>query len=158
MLPSPRAVVQQIALVRDLANAFIEEELAHRGLEGIAPAHGGVLAFLFRQTEAVPIKDLVAYTGRAKSTVTGVVQTLERYGYIERSEDPADSRVSSIVLTAKGRAIEADFRAIAERLLETVYASMPQRDRETLVRLLAEVEHNLASRRSTPLSQSSSSS
>jgi len=143
---TPLGIVQQIAQVRDLANALIDEELASLGIEGIAPAHGGVLAFLFRQTEAVPIKDLVAFTGRAKSTVTGIVQTLERHGYLERSDDPLDSRVSSIVLTDKGRALQADFRAITGRLLEAVYGDMPQRDRETLVRLLSEVEHNLASR------------
>jgi DNA-binding MarR family transcriptional regulator len=144
----PRRVVEQISQVRELANLLIEEELAARGIQGIAPAHGGVLAFLFRQTAAVPIKDLVAFTGRAKSTVTGVLQTLERHGYVERSEDRSDSRICSIGLTAKGRALRTDFEAISQRLLEAVYGQMPQRDRETLVRLLAELESNLAARRS----------
>lgn len=143
---SPQGIVQQIAQVRELANAVIDDELASLGIEGIAPAHGGVLAFLFRQPAPVPIKDLVAFTGRAKSTVTGIVQTLERHGYLERSGDPEDSRVCSIILSQKGRALQGDFRAVTERLLAAVYGAMPQRDRETLVRLLGEVEQNLASR------------
>jgi MarR family transcriptional regulator, organic hydroperoxide resistance regulator len=141
---SPAGVVQQIAQLRDLSNSLIEAELAARGITGIAPAHGGVLAYLFRQTEAVPIKDLVEFTGRAKSTVTATVQTLERHGYLVRSGDPRDSQVSAIELTARGRALQADFRAISARLLEAVYGAMPQRDREALVRLLATLEENLA--------------
>jgi DNA-binding MarR family transcriptional regulator len=144
----PRGVVEQISQVRELANLLIEQELAARGIQGIAPAHGGVLAFLFRQTEAVPIKDLVAFTGRAKSTVTGVVQTLERHGYVERSEDRSDSRICTIGLTAKGRALRTDFEVISQRLIDAVYGQMPQRDRETLVRLLAQLENNLAAPRS----------
>jgi DNA-binding MarR family transcriptional regulator len=140
----PRGVIGQIARIREQANLLIEEELAARGAAGLAPAHGAVMGFLFRQTEAVPIKDLVAAVGRAKSTVTGIVQTLERHGYVERLGDPGDSRVCAVRLTARGRGLRAGFEEISGRLLDAVYGDMPQRDRETLVRLLAELERNLA--------------
>lgn len=138
-------MINQVSRIREEANLLIEEELAARKIEGIAPAHGSVLVFLFRQTEPVPIKDVVAFTGRAKSTVTGMIQTLERHGYVARSGDLSDNRICTIVLTAKGRALRADFETISQHLVEVVYGQIPQRDRETLVRLLAEMEGNLVS-------------
>lgn len=140
---SPDSLVERISRIRDLSHLLIERELAARGIRGVLPAHGGVLAFLFRQTAPVPIKDLVAFTGRAKSTVTGVVQTLERHGYLERLVDQSDSRVWAIRLTSQGRALRADFEEISRQLLEAAYGRMAQQDRETLIGLLAQIEHNL---------------
>ena len=86
-----QGIVGQIARIRARANLFIEEQLQARGISGIVPAHGTVLAFLFRQTEPVPIKAVVQHAGRVKSTITGVLSTLERHRYVRRfrsTEDP----------------------------------------------------------------------
>jgi DNA-binding MarR family transcriptional regulator len=140
-----QAIVSQIARIRELANQFIEQELARQGIVGIVPAHGTILAFLFNQNHPVPIKDIVACTGRVKSTVTGILQTIEQHGYIERTVSPEDSRVSYISLTDKGRALREPFYEISRRLLETLYGNIPQSDRETLVRLLNQIQSNVES-------------
>jgi len=139
-----RGIVGQIARIRALANSFIEQELEARGIAGIVPAHGSILAFLFAQTEPVPIKAVVQHAGRVKSTITGILNTLERHGYIRRFRSTDDQRVIFVALTDKGRALQKDFEAVSEGLQDRIYGTMPQKDRKTLVQQLGVLEANLA--------------
>src|SRR6185369_11233348 len=129
--------------IREAANLLIEQELQARRISGVVPAHGAVLQFLFRQQGAVPIKSLVEQSGRVKSTVTGIVNTLERNGYLCKQECALDARSTRIALTEKGRALQKDFEEISEKLLSRVYGDMPQSERERLAELLSQVEANL---------------
>ena len=138
-----QGIVGRVARIRELANAFIERELENRGLEGLQPAHGSVLAFLFGQHKPVPVKEIVERVGRVKSTVTGMVNTLERHGYVRKTPSAEDGRVVYVELTKKGDALRADFDAISETLLDAVYGNMPHRERQMLVQLLSRVEGNL---------------
>jgi DNA-binding MarR family transcriptional regulator len=138
-----RGVVGQIARIREQANLLIEEELRSRSMTGLLPAHGSVLSYLFGQREPVAIKEVVKHVGRVKSTVTGMLNTLEQHGYVRRTPSDTDRRVTYVELTEKGRALKPDFDRISERLIRRLYGSMPQRDRETLLRLLCELEQNL---------------
>lgn len=138
-----RGIIGQIARVREAANLLIEQELKARQMVGIVPAHGALLAFLFEQRDPVPIKALVEHVGRVKSTVTGMLNTLERHGYVRRFRSTEDQRVVYIALTAKGRALREDFEAISGLLLAQVYGDMSRGDRKELVRLLAAAEQNL---------------
>jgi DNA-binding MarR family transcriptional regulator len=139
----PRAIIGRIARIREAANLIIEKELQARGLTGIVPAHGSVLNFLFRQQEPVPIKSLVRQTGRVKSTVTGIVNTLERHGYLYKQGCDQDARSVRIALTDKGWALKTDFEEISEILLDRVFGDMPESNRQRLMELLAVVEDNL---------------
>jgi DNA-binding MarR family transcriptional regulator len=139
-----QGIIGRIARIREMANLLIEQELYRRGLTGIVPAHGLVLHFLFRQEGSVPIKSLVQESGRVKSTVTGIVNTLERHGYVLKKGCDQDARSVRIVLTEKGWALKKDFEEISQLLLSRVYGNMPEDDRHRLASLLAVIEDNLA--------------
>jgi len=138
-----KEVVALIARIRERANLLIVDEMKARGIEGIVPAHGAVLAFLFRQDSPVPIKAVVERVGRVKSTVTEMFNTLEQHGYIRKMPCKSDNRVTYVSLTGKGRAFRKVFDAISDKLLTTAYGQMPTRDRRVLMRLLSQVEQNL---------------
>ena len=133
----------QIGRIRERAALFIERELQNEEIHGILTAHGIILFYLFQQTQPVPMKEIVEKTGRVKSTVTGMVNTLEQHGYVEKKQSPEDGRVILVQLTKKGRAIRPAFENISTRLLAKIFGDMPDDDRETLVQLLAQVGMNL---------------
>lgn len=122
---------------------LIERELVARGIDGIVPAHGTVFAFLFRQQGPVPVMSLVEWSGRAKSTMTGIVQTLEKHGYVYRQPSAEDARSVLIGLTEKGWAIKRDFEGISDLLIKKAYGAIPASDRKRLVTLLAQIEKNM---------------
>lgn len=140
---SSRGIINQIAKIREAANLLIEKELNARGVHGIVPAHGMVFAFLFRQSDPVPIKSLVQQSGRVKSTVTGIINTLERHGYVFKQGCAEDARSIRIGLTEKGWALKRDFEEISEILEERVYGTMPNKERQHLMGLLSVIEGNL---------------
>lgn len=143
-IKSTKDIVDQISKIREAANLLIEKELHYRGIEGVVPAHGMVFSFLFKQKDLVPIMSVVQNSGRAKSTVTEMVKTLERYGYIYRQSSPDDGRSFHIGLTDKGWSIRSDFEEISEILIRKVYGDMAGKEREKLVQLLSQIEDNLA--------------
>lgn len=138
-----QGIVGQISRIRELANLLIEKELEKRSIEGVVPAHGPVLRFLFQQKEPVPIKDVVDAAGRVKSTVTVMMNTLEKHGYIRKAECRKDNRVVRVELTAKGKKLRRDFEAISRILRDKVYGTMSPKDRQVLVDLLGVIESNL---------------
>lgn len=140
---APRDIVDLIARIREAANLLIERELQNRGITGIVPAHGLVFSFLFRQNAVIPIKSLVQQSGRVKSTVTGIINTLAKHGYIYKQKCAEDARSTLIGLTERGKSIKQDFEEISAVLEKQVYGEMLQDDRQRLVELLSVIEGNL---------------
>ena len=136
-------IIGQFARIREASNLLIEKELKARSIKGIVPAHGPALLFLFQQNKPVPIKMIVERIGRVKSTVTVMINTLEKYGYIRKSPCETDNRVTFVELTSNGRKLQKDFDEISKTLLEKVYGKMQKKDREELVKQLNQIEQNL---------------
>jgi DNA-binding MarR family transcriptional regulator len=138
-----RGIAGQIARIRELANSLIKRGLEDRRIKGIVPAHGPVLLFLFQQSKPVPIKAVVESARRVKSTVTVMINTLEKHGYIQKTPCETDNRVTFVELTPKGRNFRKDFDEISRILLTKLYGDMGKKDRERLVKQLDRIEQNL---------------
>jgi DNA-binding MarR family transcriptional regulator len=139
-----RGIAGQIGRIREKANSLVEQELKDRGIKGIVPAHGSVLAFLLQQRGPVAIKAVVEEVKRVKSTVTVMIDTLEKHGYVRRLACETDSRVTYVELTPKGRRLRKDFEEISQALLSKLYGDMNKKDREQLAEQLEKIEDNLS--------------
>jgi DNA-binding MarR family transcriptional regulator len=137
-------IAGQIGRIREKANALVENELKNRGIKGIVPAHGPVLAFLLQQSQPVAIKAVVEHVRRVKSTVTVTIRTLERHGYLRKFPCETDARVTYVELTCKGRGLRKDFEEISQALRSRLYGDMNPKERERLVKQLERIEDNLS--------------
>jgi len=137
-------IIAQIARIRESSNALIETELRKRSIKGIIPAHGPVLMFLLQQKKPVPIKEVVENVRRVKSTVTVMINTLERHGYIRKLPCRTDNRMTLVELTPTGRKLRKDFDQISKALLDKLYGDMNKKDRKLLVSLLDAIETNIS--------------
>jgi DNA-binding MarR family transcriptional regulator len=137
-------IIAQIARIKESANVLIETELRDRSIKGVVPAHGPVLVFLFQQSKPVPIKAIVEKVRRVKSTVTVMINTLERHGYLQKLNCDTDNRITLIELTPAGRRLRKAFEEISSRLFAKVYQGVKKKDRQILVDLLEVVETNLS--------------
>ena len=74
------------------------------------------------------VGELAAETGTRPTTLTSVLDRLERRGLLVREPDPADRRSLRIVLTAAGRRIAAAVQSAVRELERTALASVSAED------------------------------
>ena len=74
--------------------------LSHNGLEDLAGARGRVIFALWNE-DNIPIKKLFEKTSLDKATLTGIIDRLERDGFVKRIQSSEDKRVTLISRTGK---------------------------------------------------------
>jgi DNA-binding MarR family transcriptional regulator len=94
-----------------IMSAFYAGTVAQTGLR-ISPAGLGVLGVLVT-ADGLKSSDVAARGWSSPGTVTAVVDTLAREGYVERRNDADDRRVVRLFVTDKGRRICADYYSLA---------------------------------------------
>jgi DNA-binding MarR family transcriptional regulator len=87
--------------------AFYAGTLVQVGLR-VSPAGLGVLRVLLAG-DGLKSSDVAARGWSSPGTLTSVVNTLVREGYVERRRDPGDRRVVRLYVTDEGRQICADY-------------------------------------------------
>ena len=73
------------------------------------------------------VRELSADTGIRATTLTGVLDRLERRGYLVRELDPADRRSFRLTLTAPGRAVAGQVRRAVTDLERHALAGLSTR-------------------------------
>jgi DNA-binding MarR family transcriptional regulator len=86
---------------------FYASTLVQAGLR-ISPAGLGVLRVLLAG-DGLKSSDVAARGWSSPGTLTSVVNTLVREGYVERRQDPGDRRVVRLYVTDEGRRVCADY-------------------------------------------------
>lgn len=79
---------------------FLKNELAKEGLK-ITIAQGGILALL-KQQSGRTMTELSQILSIDNSTITGLIDRLEKAGFVKRNSSPHDRRVSQIHITQEG--------------------------------------------------------
>ncbi len=130
-----------ISRIREKANRLIIRELASHDLKGIVPTHGDILVSLFLEPR-LTMKRLAEIIDRDKSTVTALVNKLVRLGYVEKMQDPNDSRTTLVCLTPAGRSLMPDFLDISRRLQARVYKNLTRKEKATLTHLLTKINED----------------
>jgi len=125
-------------------------------------SHGrfGVLMLLWRGTQPRAAKLLGAdnyecgprtpaaladAAGVTRATMTGLVDTLERDGYVKREPDPTDRRTITVLLTPKGERFLGDFLPGHFKVIAELMATLNESERKTLVRLLGKIQQQASS-------------
>jgi DNA-binding MarR family transcriptional regulator len=88
------------------------------------------------------MKDIAGLIHRDKSTVTYLVNSLTKEGYVIREKSNEDSRETYIVLTPKAWEIKDKIISISRKLLSTAYRGMKEEEQQKLVELLNRMDAN----------------
>ena len=79
-----------------------------------------------------------------KSTVTGLLFRMAETGLLVREEGEADRRESRIRLTARGKELAHEVKAICHSVDEKAWTGVPAGEREAFLRVLVQIGRNLA--------------
>lgn len=120
--------------------AALKKEFASSGVEEVKPAYLCVLMSLW-QEDGLNVTELSKKAGLEPSTMTGLLDRMERDELVERTTDPNDRRALRIHLTKVGRQVRDPVLNAVDRVISLVFTGIPQDDirqtKDLLRRVLA---------------------
>ncbi len=137
-------IVYFISKIKKKMVFFIEKELAENNMGGLKASHGNILTSLYENGGTLKMSQMAKIIGKDKSTVTSLINKLESLGYIEKTSDSSDKRVTMVVLTNKGRDVENTFNNISKMVRETAYNGFSDEEKEQLLTLLKKLNMNFS--------------
>lgn len=103
-------------VIRGLHGAFAKKFMAcgmAAGLDEVTLMHGWIMGYLHHnQEKAVYQKTIESNFNIRRSTVTAILQLMEKKGYIKRSAVEGDARLKQLSLTEQGTAIAVKTKAM----------------------------------------------
>lgn len=99
---TPQVIPAQLRRVNNLIFRKIGQIARTNGVEAVTPMHGWIMEYLYRNSDT-PVfqRDIEREFSITRSTVTNILQLMERKGYIERQSVPQDARLKRLVLTER---------------------------------------------------------
>lgn len=142
MRVSRQNFIYAMSRIRHQAHSFLEEEMRREGVRDIAPSFGEVFVIVTIKGP-MPMKDIARHTYKDKSTITGVVKSLEKHGYVKRVGDPSDGRASLISPTEKAKKIMAKFTLISRRMNARLFSGFSDGELASLFGMLERISANM---------------
>lgn len=104
-----------------------------------------ILGFLESQGESVTIyqKDIETEFGIRRSSVTNILQNIEKNGLIKREGDPADARVKKVMLTEEGKKLSRLLKDYIVNLEAVIVDGMTTEEKEQFLSYLKQSLQNI---------------
>jgi len=128
----PYYLVSRAALA---VTSHLKKGFTTAGINTIKPAYLGVLLSLWSE-DGLKANELGKRAGLEPSSMTGLLDRMERDGLVKREPDPNDRRASRIYLTQSGVHSEVSATAVVSDTLKKAFNTIPKEDIETTKNVL----------------------
>jgi len=135
MIEIEKSVGFLLAKAYQRACALFKEEFDSYDL---TPQQFGILAFLWIE-DGLSQTELSTRSQIDRTTMGGIVDRLEKEGLVERFNHPDDRRAFQVFLTPRGKSLEHELCAVANRVIDRVTAPLTATEQATLIRLLEKI-------------------
>lgn len=107
---------------------------------GLNAAKYNYLTVLYMSSgKELTISEICGLIHTSNATVTGMVSTLERDGFVRRTTNEEDARSVIVRLTSKGRKVAEATIPVHQQMIETALSGVSTPERKALVELLLKV-------------------
>ena len=131
-----------VTKIKQLGDRLFEKVLAQKGIDAFNGAQGRILYVLWQQ-DGVPIRTISEQCGLAITSLTTMLERMERQGLIRREADSRDKRKTLLYLTEKSRALRADYEAVSEQMSKLYYKGFTEDEITRFERYLERIQQNL---------------
>lgn len=140
----PQTAPAQMRRVSNLIFRKINYYSRLNGVEDVTPMHGWILGYLYhRREESVFQRDIEREFSITRSTVTNILQLMERKGYIRRCGVPQDARLKRLVLTEEGARVHERTILSLHQTDDFVTGLLTAEENAELLRLLNKLREGL---------------
>lgn len=131
-----------ISKIKQIQGRVFERMLDENGISEFNGAQGRIL-FVLWETDDIPISMLSERTGLAKTTLTSMLDRLERSGHILRLPDPDDRRAVRICLTESAEDLREKYERVSAMMNEVFYRGFSDNEILTFEEWLRKILENL---------------
>jgi len=132
-----------VAKIHQLGGRIFARLLKEQGVDQLNPAQGRIMFVLWRN-DSVPIGELAEKTSLKKSTMTSMLDRLERSGHVARVRSGKDRRQILIQRTEKDRTLEKAYVEVSQDMEKLVLKGFFEKEVNEFEGYLRRVLDNLS--------------
>ena len=142
--PDASAKATECAMNLVLTADQLEKHIASLLLPlNLSPATGLVLSILADSETPISPNHIADRLIISRASVTSLLDSLEKRGYVERQPHPSDRRMLLVELTNSGRLVANQFRLIVHQHQKVWLSALNEKEQELLIQLLHRLQTSL---------------
>ena len=131
-----------ISKIKQISERIFDKKLKNYDINDLNTAQGRIIFSLW-QNDDISISELAQQTALGKTTLTSMLDRLEKSGYIVRNVDKEDKRKTRVALTAKSKSLESRHETVSKEMTTLFYAGLSENQIDEFERLLEHILSNL---------------
>jgi DNA-binding MarR family transcriptional regulator len=128
--------------IHQLSGRIFSRMLKEHGIEEINPAQGRIM-FVLWQSDGISIYELAKKTSLGKSTLTSMLDRLEKTGFLYRELSKQDRRKILIWRTEKDKSFQKQYIRVSEEISEIFYHNFSEKEINQFESYLERIFQNL---------------
>ena len=140
----PQVIPAQMRRVNNLISRRVNYYSRQNGVEDVTTMHGWILAYLYNSRDReVFQRDIERAFSITRSTVTNILQLMEKKGYIRRVSVPQDARLKRLILTDAGAEAHQQIMRSLRQTDQYISGLLTAEENAELLRLLNKLRAGL---------------
>ena len=116
-----------VTKIKQLGDRIFERILAEKNIDAFNGAQGRILYVLW-QEDGVPIKIISEKSGLAITSLTTMLERMEKNGLIRRKTDEADKRKTLLFLTDKAKKLKEAYDSVSNEMGNIYYRDFTDKE------------------------------
>ena len=130
-----------ISQIHQLSGRIFSKKLKDYQID-INHAQGRIIFALWKN-DKISINDLSKETALSKSSLTSMLERLEKSGHIIRKQSEIDKRITIVCLTSKSSSLRSDYQKISADMIDLFYKNFTDEEISQFESSLKKVLKNL---------------
>ena len=131
-----------ISKIKQISGRIFDKKLKKYGIGDLNTAQGRIIFSLW-QHDKMPITELARQTALGKTTLTSMLDRLERSGYIVRKADGKDKRKTLVALSEKSKSLENRYTVVSKEMTSVFYKGLSDNQIDEFENTLKHILSNL---------------
>jgi DNA-binding MarR family transcriptional regulator len=131
-----------VAKIHQITNRLFKQMLKEYGIKELNPGQGRIL-FALWQKDNVPIHELSKKTQLTKSTLTTMLDRLQKKGFLKRMDDENDRRITKVKLSEKSKKFQEKYVAVSKKMTDVFYGTLTEEEIDQFEGYLRRILNNL---------------
>ncbi|MDC0584792.1 MarR family transcriptional regulator [Bacteroidales bacterium] len=144
----PDHLVSWINKTTKIIQCFVNQTLKDRGIP--LTSQQLVLLKVLSMNDGVPQNQLAFLTARDKTTLTRLIDTMEKKKYIARVPDENDKRINLLYITKSGLSLLKNTEPEQGEILEIMQDGISEEEMNTTIKVLQKIQDNIGNYNNCP--------